>query len=189
MSGTGPTRPTPPSSSPPPPPPPPRGEKDEHSGIDGAGEHERQPLAVIVVGAHPKAETSDRPTAYRLQRRISEWLEGAGADSGNAVTEDHHFAAALVITDVWYLNDRSLKDLPLISIGGPGVNALSAYLGDKVPTAFAIDDVLMVQADPAFEELRVACWGITPDATASAVDAFCERYLDGFLTAAAARAG
>jgi hypothetical protein len=138
------------------------------------------PVALVVVGAHPKAEVLDRPTAYRLQRRIADWLESQD-DLGEF---DEGLGPALVVTDVWYLNDRSLKDLPVVAIGGPGVNALSAFLGDKVPSAFAIDDVLIVQADPAFEQLRACCWGVTADATASAVDAFCERYLDGFLAAA-----
>jgi len=45
----------------------------------------------------------------------------------------------LVCSDVWYLNNDPLRSRPTISIGGPGVNALSAYLADKLPSAFAIE--------------------------------------------------
>ena len=50
----------------------------------------------------------------------------------------------MVVSDVWYLNDPSLRNCPAISVGAPGVNALSAYLGDKLPSAFVIDASLNV---------------------------------------------
>lgn len=129
----------------------------------------RAPEVVIVVGAHPCAERSDRPTAYTLADRIH-----------SAVPELLR-QEPLVCTDLWWLNDASLRDRPTISIGAPEVNALTAYLADKLPTAFAIDEVLMVQLDPAFGDNLAACWGVNHRQTAAAVDVFAERYLSGFL--------
>jgi hypothetical protein len=131
-----------------------------------------------VTGAHLRAEATDRPTAYRLRAHFADALARRGHP---------HSAAApriLVCTDLWYLNNDPLRSRPTVSVGGPGVNALSAFLADKLPSAFAIEDILMVQADLDFNDVIASCWGRDPDATAAAVDAFTERYLDDFLAAA-----
>ncbi|MFM9995348.1 MAG: hypothetical protein ACKVU4_06050 [Phycisphaerales bacterium] len=136
-------------------------------------------LILIVVGAHLRAETGDRPLAYLLRQRMLEWLgegEGDGQYGGSVV----------VCSDVWYLNREELRSRPAISVGGPGVNAFSAFLADKLPSAFSIEGVLLVQLDLDFED-RLACvWGMDHASTVSAVDAFIERYLDDFMTAAVA---
>lgn len=149
-------------------PPPPRPCSSDES-CDGQPGQSRAPEVVIVVGAPPRAEQSDRPTAYALSDRIVRAVPAAVRPR------------PLVCTDLWWLNDPSLRDRPTISIGAPEVNALTAYLADKLPTAFAIDDVLMVQLDPAFGDNLAACWGVNHRQTAAAVDVFAERYLSGFL--------
>jgi hypothetical protein len=154
---------------------------------------ETSTLLLIVVGAHPKAEMGDRPTAYRLRQRM---LDALSAKAARGVAEGESDAAVfsamtpLVVTDVWYLNDASLRDCPTVAIGAPGVNALSAYLGDKLPGALVFDDVFMVQLDPAINDsadLVACCWGVSSEATASAADAFASRYLSDFLDTAARR--
>jgi hypothetical protein len=132
-------------------------------------------LCLIVVGAHPKAELHDRPIAYRLRQRMTAWL-----DQRFPAVEDRPLLP-LVCSDVWYLNDQSLRECPTVAVGGPSVNALSAYLADKLPSAFVIDDVLMVQMDVEMSELMACCWGISPVDTGAAVDVFTERYLDTFM--------
>lgn len=141
-------------------------------------DHDR--LILFVVGAHLRAELSDRPTAYRLLGRAADWLREHAPETG----DDALRARLLVCTDLWYLNDDHLRSRPTVSIGAPGVNALSAFLADKLPSAFAIEDVLLVQADVEFEEPVACCWGATPAATLAAADAFAERYLDDFMRAA-----
>jgi len=131
-------------------------------------------LILIVVGAHLRAEVSDRPLAYRLRERLLTWLDRHAEREGAPPD-------VVVCTDLWYLNADDLRKRPTISIGPPGVNALTAYLADKVPSAFAIDNVLSVQLDTDFLDLTVCCWGNEQSATASAIDAFCERYLDAFM--------
>jgi hypothetical protein len=136
-------------------------------------------LILIVTGAHLLAEALDRPIAYTLRQRLLAWLEEAGE------IPPPHSPRVLVCSDVWYLNNDHLRGRPTISIGGPGVNALTAFLADKLPSAFAIEGRLIVQADLDFQEVVACCWGADQGSTAAAVDAFCERYLDAFMGAAA----
>ncbi|HNB59633.1 MAG TPA: hypothetical protein PL072_01975 [Phycisphaerales bacterium] len=132
-------------------------------------------LVLIVVGAHPKAEMFDRTIAYRLRQRMIGWLDQRFPTGGPRPL------LPLVCSDVWYLNDQSLRERPAVAVGGPGVNALSAYLADKLPSAFVIDDVLMVQMDLEQHQNIACCWGLSPSDTSSAVDVFTDRYLDAFM--------
>jgi hypothetical protein len=138
-------------------------------------------LILIVTGAHLHAEISDRPIAYGLRQRLLEWLRGRGDFYGGDAPR------VLVCSDLWYLNNDPLRSRPTISVGGPGNNALTAFLADKLPSAFAIEDQLVVQADLDFPDVLACCWGTDVTATAAAVDAFCERYLDAFMQAAEAQ--
>jgi len=166
--------PSPPPSPPTPPfPPPPPG---DDSGQDSHAEAERDDKILIVVGAHPIAEREHRAIAYTLRQRMAEALCAAALD--------HTTPEVLVCTDVWYLNDESIRSMPTVSIGAPGVNALTAFLASKLPSAFVIDDVLIVQLDPEMHTPLACCWGSTREATARAVDAFVEKYMGSFLEAA-----
>lgn len=136
-----------------------------------------EPLIMIVVGSSLHAEAGDRPTAYRLARRIEDHLDQI--EGGRA--------RCVVCSDLWYLNDAPLRQHPTISLGGPSRNALTAYLRDKVPSAFAIDGSLLVQVDLSYGQLDACCWGTDDRLTAEAVDAFTERYLPQFVDAAASR--
>jgi len=136
-------------------------------------------LLLIVTGAHLRAEASDRPVAYRLRDAALERLERRPADERLGV---------LVCSDIWYLNNDDLRACPTVSVGAPGVNALAAYLADKLPSAFTVAGVLSVQMDTDFVDLVASCWGGDAASTASAVDAFIERYLDHFLHKALLRA-
>lgn len=127
---------------------------------------------MVVVGAHLLAEEFDRPIAYALADRIRTAAR-ACLPPGTL--------RPLVCTDLWWLNDAALRERPTISIGSPDVNALSAYLADKLPSAYAIDDSLMVQLDVEFTDPLAVCWGIDPVKTATAVELFCEKYLESFL--------
>ena len=129
---------------------------------------------LIVTGAHLDAEVHDRPVAYRLRETIRERLGALGGEGLHPV----------VCSDVWYLNNEPLRTRPTISIGAPGVNALSAFLADKLPSVFTIDDRLIVQADLEMSDLVACCWGADHASTAAAAEAFIERYLEDFLRAA-----
>jgi hypothetical protein len=135
-------------------------------------------LILIVTGAHLKAEAADRPLAYHLRKQMTDWL------ALHEAREDPECPRVLVCSDVWYLNNEPLRSRPTVSIGGPGVNALSAYLGDKLPSAFSIENILLVQADLEFLDVVACCWGRDDSSTAAAVEAFANKYLDAFMTAA-----
>ncbi|MFG0304888.1 MAG: hypothetical protein ACF8Q5_01600 [Phycisphaerales bacterium JB040] len=125
----------------------------------------------IVVGSTLEAERYDRGTAYRLGERLRARAERAGLE-------------VVVCTDVWYLNDAELSRRACVSVGEPGVNALSAHLASRVPSAYVIDGVLMVQFDVEAGRGHACCWGVGARATARAAEAFAERYAAAFVEGA-----
>lgn len=142
-------------------------------------------LLLVVVGAHPRAEVGDRPIAAWVRERMLAWLDHRFGSRD----EGMHPCTVMVCTDVWYLNDEDLRECPVVSVGGPGVNALSAALGGRIPSALVIDDVLVVQTDTDFEELKACCWGMGTRQTAAAAEIFADKYLGGFMNAATERWG
>ncbi|HYE01910.1 MAG TPA: hypothetical protein VD963_01615 [Phycisphaerales bacterium] len=157
-----------------------------------ADEINTEELILIVTGAHLRSEVGDRPIAYGLRERMDRWLQDRlGEATPGAPDLDPQAPAGrtrprlVVCSDLWYLNDANLREQPTVSVGGPGVNALTAYLADKLPGVLVVDDVLMVQMDPGLDRLVASVWGINHAATVTAADAFAERYLDVFMAAAA----
>ncbi|MFG0330376.1 MAG: hypothetical protein ACF8PN_10810 [Phycisphaerales bacterium] len=126
----------------------------------------------IVVGAQPEAELFDRPVAYRLRDAVVRWQREIC---------DSAIVDPIVLSDVYYLNHLDLRERPTICIGHPRVNAFSAYLVDKLPTAFGIDDRLMIQLEDGYEGLDALVWGAEPDQLIEAMDAFLDRFLDEYL--------
>ncbi len=135
-------------------------------------------LLLIVVGAHLRAEVADRPLAYQLCDSVDNWLEKQAGGLNVLVTP-------IVCSDVWYVNQESLQGRPTISIGGPGVNALSAYYANKLKSALVHDNHKVIQLDPEFVDLRASIWGMDHKLTVEALDLFVDRYLDDYLRAAA----
>ena len=133
-------------------------------------------LLVIVVGAHLRAETADRPLAYRLRERINAWVEK------HAATLDSK-PYPIVCCDIWYMNQDDLMKRPTISIGGAGVNALTAYFVEKLPAAVARENQVFVQLDTEYVDLRVCIWGSNHELTVDALEHFDREYLDGYLRA------
>lgn len=128
----------------------------------------------IVVGAHPRGEIADRPLANRLVAAIRQWQRAH-------ITDEATRLIPMVMTDLWYLNDKELLLQPVIAIGEPGSNAASAYYGTRLPRAYVIDGKLQVLADLQFLEPSVAMWGVDAHATRTALDWFIDRHLANFL--------
>ncbi|QDU71792.1 hypothetical protein [Mucisphaera calidilacus] len=136
-------------------------------------------VVLIVVGAHLRAEEGDRPLAYQLMSEVERWVE---SHSDRLETP----LRPMVCTDALYLNDEVLHERATISVGGPGVNALSAYFAQQMEGEAALrPDQVIIQMDPDFADLRVAIWGVNHATTEQGVDLFIETYLDGFLRAVA----
>src|SRR5206468_4298634 len=91
--------------------------------------------------------------------------------------------APVVVSDVYYLNSEPLQARPAISVGGPAMNAVSAMLVDKLPTAVAIEQTLVIQMDLDMEDRRCAVWGMNHLDTVRAVKLFVTKYLDLFVAA------
>jgi hypothetical protein len=129
-------------------------------------------MILIVVGAHLDAERDDRPLAYRLRNEILSHLEADGEEAPRT---------PVVCTDLWYLNDETLRGEPTIAVGRPEVNACTAYLAGRIPTALVVEDRYRIQLDPELVETRACLWGMTGRDTAAAVEMFVGRYLEGWL--------
>jgi hypothetical protein len=134
-------------------------------------------LLLIVVGAHLRAEAADRPLAYDLREQIDRWLS-------KQVEREAQRPLVLVCCDIWYVNQDVLHRHPLICLGEPSVNALSAHLANRLTPALVRDQKLTIQLDPQFNDLRVCLWGVNSDLTSEALALFESRYLDAFLHAA-----
>ncbi len=139
-------------------------------------------LLLIVAGTDLRAEMSDRPIAYDLRELLEQWIEVQ-------VSKVDRLVYPLVCSDTWYLNNAELYGRPVISIGGPGVNTLSAYLYQTLHTALAIEDKLVVQMDVEFLDLRVAVWGMDNAHTLAAVELFEQKYLNDYMRAVTDGAG
>jgi hypothetical protein len=131
-------------------------------------------LLPVVVGAHPRAEIADRPLAYRLVTAIRQWQR-------QNIENEEARLIPMVMSDLWYLNDRELLLQPSIAIGEPGVNAASAYYGTRLPKAYVVDGQLQVLADLEYLEPSVTMWGVDASATRTALDWFIARHLAAFL--------
>jgi hypothetical protein len=147
------------------------GEPSESTPFDASG------LLPIVVGAHLRAEVADRPLAYQLRDRIMTWRDQFAVQANVDLLP-------VVVTDLWYMNQPSLMARPTISIGGPGVNALSAYYARHLPKAVISNEQVVVQLDPEWVDLRVCVWGMNHEQTVAALDYFVRDHLDAFLRAA-----
>ena len=132
---------------------------------------------LIVTGSTPRAEQADRPLAYHLQKVVHQKLENT-----------HDNCPVLVLSDLWYLNSESLQALPTISVGGPGVNAVSAHFYKRLANALIVEKGLIIQMDPEFQDLRACLWGTNHLLTVNAMEIFISNgYLEGFLGASLMR--
>ncbi len=138
------------------------------SDVDSSG------LLPVVVGAHPRSEMRDRPLAMRLLQLIRHWQRENLPDASTRLRP-------IILTDLWYLNDKALLLQPTISIGDPSSNAATAYYATKLPKAYVVDGQLQVLADMQFLDPSVAMWGVDANATRSALDWFIVRALPAFL--------
>jgi len=131
----------------------------------------------IVTGSDLRAEMNDRPLAYQLKSMIEGQFK-----------QRLWNPSIIVLGDLWYLHSEPLHKYPMISIGSPRVNAVSANLLKKLPTVLDVEQKLMIQMDLLWHDLRAIIWGSNRQFTLDALQIFTSRnYLDQFLDAAIAR--
>ena len=125
--------------------------------------------------------------AYRVEAEVRRSLEEL---LGKPATGELPRLTPIVLSDVYYLNNDELRSRPVIAIGGPGVNLLSANLVEELPTAIAIENVLVVQMDLELKDLRCSVWGMDHLSTVRAVETFIVKgYLDTFIKGVVEQAG
>jgi hypothetical protein len=135
-------------------------------------------MLLIVTGSVLRAEELDRPLAYYLKQRVESYLDAHEPSLGPFEVR--------VVADFRWIHDELLQELPTISVGGPGVNALSQRWLKEVPLSLAVDERYYLQMDPDLEEPRASIWGMDNTTTQIAVSVFAERFLPRFLDHCAA---
>ena len=144
-------------------------------------------LIAIVTGIQLRAELGDRPLAYRVEQAVRERVEAA---LGKPDAGELPRLSPVVVSDVFYLNDDAIRTRPTISVGGPGMNAVSAMLVNQIPTALAIENTLVIQMDVEMRDVRCAVWGMNHLDTVRAVETFLAKgYLEAFVDGVIARHG
>lgn len=142
-------------------------------------------LICIVTGIQVMAELGDRPLAYRVERETRRLLRQR---LGRRKKGRPPVLAPIVMSDVLYVNSDAFQERPMISIGGPGVNAVTGHLAETLPTVLAIENSLVIQMDLDFDDLRCAVWGMTHLETVQAVNTFLVKgYLESFIDAVVKR--
>jgi hypothetical protein len=124
---------------------------------------------LLVVGYGILPEEEDRPVAYELKDLIN---------SRSARVENR---SAVVVTDMWMLNQEMADMFPAIAIGGPAVNAFAAQIYEDLPLAFTRDQQVFIQMDQDSGK-RAALWGMDQRGTREAAQVFVkDGLLDRFL--------
>jgi hypothetical protein len=124
---------------------------------------------LLVVGYGILPEDEDRPVAYELKQAIDARATDIGSRS------------AVVVTDMWILNQEMADLFPAIAIGGPAVNAFAAQIYEELPVLFTRDQQVFVQMQQEGGK-RAALWGMDARFTREAAEAFVrDGFLDRFL--------
>jgi hypothetical protein len=132
---------------------------------------------LIVTGSTLRAEEMDRPLGYYLKQRIEDAL-AQSVTTNQPGLEDY---LVRIVADFRWIHDEPLQNLPTISLGGPGVNALSHRWLEEVPVSLAYSERYFIQMDPDLAEPRASIWGIDNASTQIAVSVFVDRFMSRFL--------
>jgi len=122
---------------------------------------------LIVTGSELTPELKDRPLAYRLKETIDPFGK-------------NQYQQAIVVSDRWYLENEILQICATLLVGGPGVNAATSELFDKLPMHWAFNEQAFIQWLRE-SETKAAIWGMNQASTTQAVDFFIQEFLDEFL--------
>ena len=124
---------------------------------------------LLVVGYGILPEEEDRPVAYEVKQAI------------DARGKDKESCAAVVVTDMWILNQEMAELFPAIAVGGPGVNAFAAQIYEDLPVVFTREQQVFIQMEQERGK-RAALWGLDNRSTREAADVFVrDGFLDRFL--------
>jgi hypothetical protein len=89
--------------------------------------------------------------------------------------------SAVVVTDMWMLNQEMAEMFPAVAVGGPAVNAFTAQIYEDLPIAFTRDQQVFIQMNQDRGK-RAALWGMDQRGTREAAELFAkDGLLDRFL--------
>jgi hypothetical protein len=124
---------------------------------------------LVVVGYGILPEEEDRPIAYAVKQAID--ARGHASRSRGAV----------VVSDMWILNQEMSELFPAIAVGSPTVNAFAAQIFEELPVVFTRSEQVFVQMSQDGGK-RAALWGMEAKFTREAADVFVrDGLLDQFL--------
>ena len=124
---------------------------------------------VIVTGCDAMPELFDRPSAYELKTAI-DYI-------GNSINRS--FLRSTVMGDIWFSDHSKIEGHPhVISIGSPGINALTARIERQAQLVRkSLDGRWQIKQDGQ----RWALFGDRAEDTYDAVCSFRDRDLPGYL--------
>src|SRR5262249_37448361 len=124
---------------------------------------------LLVVGYGILPEEEDRPVAYDVKHAIDARSHGGEGRS------------AVVVSDMWILNQDMAEMFPAMGGGGPAVNAFAAQSYEDLPVVFTREQQVFIQMNEESGK-RVALWGMDNRYTREAATVFVkEGFLDRFL--------
>lgn len=131
---------------------------------------DRTETVIVVTAADLEPGNPDTVGALRLRDEITK--RGSGSP----------YRRAILVSDAdWFDNDL-LDGTPIITIGGPGRNAVTSRLAGELPSVWTDGDRVVIQAILDRAPPQVSLWGTDRFATAEALATFLDRgWLDEFL--------
>jgi len=131
---------------------------------------DRKDSVLIVIGDHASALFNDGFHAQRIRHKI------------NGTGKPDPFRWAAIVTDAALLRDERYLECPLISIGGPASNRITARLHEQVPRADVSRENIQVHHNIESGDRRMILWGPLASDTGEAVEyALVSDLLDRFL--------
>ncbi len=123
---------------------------------------------IVVVGSQIPAELLDRPVAQLLRDGIDQRSKG------------NPFRRAIVLNDqTWYTEAQVISNNPVIAVGGPEANKLSAEFGNWQPPPSSREGKYTIREDGSLIGFlrknqaglpQAALWGHTANGTREAVE-------------------
>lgn len=131
---------------------------------------DRRETVLIAIGAEMDPQLHDHQPASKLMETIN--FKGRGRD----------FRRAVIVTDVALVKSPKYLDCPLITVGGPVANGITADVQRQLPFDSKSNSRLKLQHNIHVGDRRIAVWGSLSKDTADAVDLLISSgILDEFL--------
>lgn len=123
---------------------------------------DRRASVLVVVGHRIRPQLSDAGPAVELR------------DAINRRGDPKRLRQAFIVTDAGLLEEPKYMECPLISVGGPDSNKVTASITDELPDDDASTEDVRIQHGVSETRAQAALWGAATKGTAEAVRRFIE---------------